>query len=111
MHYVVYFQTIYFAVTGIWPLLHRRSFEAVTGRKTDWWLVEMVGVLTVSISAALLYTFLQQEYLTTKLIGIASAVSYVFIDVKYVLKSVISKVYLADAAIQVLLIILLSLLI
>ncbi len=31
--------------TGLWPLVHRRSFEAVTGRKTYWWLVNTVGSL------------------------------------------------------------------
>jgi hypothetical protein len=108
---ILYFQIIYFAITGIWPLLHRRSFEAVTGKKTDWWLVEMVGVLTFTISLTLLYTLIHEEYLTAKLLGIASAVSYLFIDLKYVSKGVISKVYLGDAAVQVLLIIFLGLLI
>jgi len=28
-------QGLYFAGTGIWPLVHMRSFEAVTGRKTE----------------------------------------------------------------------------
>ena len=36
-------QAAYYTLTGIWPIVHRRSFEAVTGRKTDYWLVQMVG--------------------------------------------------------------------
>lgn len=30
----------YFLLTGIWPLVHRRSFERVTGPKSDYWLVQ-----------------------------------------------------------------------
>jgi hypothetical protein len=29
------FQAAFYITTGVWPLLHRRSFECVTGRKTD----------------------------------------------------------------------------
>ena len=30
-----------YVVTGVWPLLHMASFEAVTGPKTDDWLVRL----------------------------------------------------------------------
>ena len=35
----------YLVGTGVWPILHRRSFERVTGRKHDFWLVRVVGGL------------------------------------------------------------------
>jgi hypothetical protein len=35
----------YLVATGVWPLLHRKSFEALTGRKKDFWLVRTVGGL------------------------------------------------------------------
>ena len=35
----------YLLGTGVWPILHRRSFERVTGRKHDFWLVRVVGGL------------------------------------------------------------------
>ena len=38
-------QAVYFLLTGIWPLLSIRTFQMVTGRKTDTWLVKTVGVL------------------------------------------------------------------
>ena len=47
-------QGSYFLLTGVWPLLHMRSFLAVTGPKTDLWLVETVGVLVAAIGAGLL---------------------------------------------------------
>jgi hypothetical protein len=36
-------QALYYLATGLWPLVHLPSFEAVTGPKTDDWLVHMVG--------------------------------------------------------------------
>ena len=33
--------------SGLWPLLHRRSFEAVTGPKQDYWLTSTVALLMV----------------------------------------------------------------
>ena len=37
-------QGVYFAATGVWPLIDMRSFERVTGPKADKWLVRTVGV-------------------------------------------------------------------
>lgn len=42
------FQAAYYIVTGAIPLLSRRAFESLTGRKHDWWLVQMVALLAVS---------------------------------------------------------------
>ncbi|MGE3500053.1 MAG: hypothetical protein AB7N53_19505, partial [Candidatus Binatia bacterium] len=47
-------QGIYFFTTGVWPLIHRASFEAVTGPKVDYWLVETVGILVAVIGLTLL---------------------------------------------------------
>lgn len=46
-------QGAYYIATGMWPLMSRRAFEAVTGPKTDWWLVQMVGLLAVSIGTTI----------------------------------------------------------
>lgn len=43
----------YLVATGVWPLLHRRSFEAVTGPKEDFWLVRTVGGLAAAIGGTL----------------------------------------------------------
>ena len=39
--------------TGIWPLAHRRSFEWVTGRKTDFWLAQTVGATVAAVGLGL----------------------------------------------------------
>ena len=38
-------QAAYVVLTGLWPIVHVRSFTAVTGSKTDLWLVKTVGAL------------------------------------------------------------------
>ena len=47
-------QGVYFLLTGVWPLLSIRTFEAVTGPKVDRWLVKTVGLLVAVIGASLL---------------------------------------------------------
>ena len=44
-------QGTYYVVTGLAPLISMDAFEAVTGDKTDEWLVVMVALLTVVIGA------------------------------------------------------------
>ena len=46
-------QAAYYVGTGLWSLVHRRSFERVTGPKREYWLVRTVGALAVAIGAAL----------------------------------------------------------
>jgi hypothetical protein len=47
-------QESYYLLTGIWPIIHIGSFMAVTGYKTDIWLVKMVAFLSVTIGIQLL---------------------------------------------------------
>jgi hypothetical protein len=42
-------QGIFYALTGFWPLISRRTFEKVTGPKHDFWLVNTVGVVIGTI--------------------------------------------------------------
>ena len=46
-------QAAYYGVTGLWPLVSRTSFETITGRKTDWWLVQTFSLTLLPIGAAL----------------------------------------------------------
>lgn len=43
----------YYVCTGLWSILHRRSFEAVSGPKREYWLVRTVGALATAVGAAL----------------------------------------------------------
>jgi hypothetical protein len=88
----------FYLLTGIWPLLHMRSFLFVTGPKTDLWLVRTVGLLIVAISVPLLMAAARKT-ISMELIclGFLSAVFLAGIDLYYVLRKRISKVYLLDA--------------
>lgn len=96
------FQAGYYLATGAAPFLSRRLFEAATGRKTDWWLVQMVGLLAMTsgaaIAAGLRARRISPETLT---LAVLSALSFAAIDTVHSLRGRISKVYLCDAAVEI----------
>jgi hypothetical protein len=91
-------QGAYFVATGLWPLFHMRSFEAVTGPKTDRWLVKTVGLCVSCIGGAILCAAARNR-VTPEIrnLGVSSALSLAGIDIWYSLKGRISKIYLSDA--------------
>lgn len=46
-------QAGYYIITGLWPLAHMRSFEALTGPKPDRFVVESTGLLFAATGATL----------------------------------------------------------
>jgi hypothetical protein len=93
----------YYIATGIWPILNRRSFEAVTGSKVDFWLVRTVGVTVAAIGTGLALAArqdrLSREMQATALVAAAGLAA---IDVVYVARRRIRPVYLLDAVAQAL---------
>jgi hypothetical protein len=78
------------------------SFEAVTGPKTDDWLVRMVGLLAAAIGGTLLAGARQARAAReVVLLAVASAAAFTGIDVYYVSRGTISPIYLADAIVEV----------
>jgi hypothetical protein len=94
-------QGAYFVLTGVWPLLSMRTFEAVTGPKRDRWLVRTVGVLVAVIGTALLLGGRRRRVgpEERRLAG-ASAAGLGAVDVVYAARGTISKVYLLDALVE-----------
>lgn len=91
-------QGVYFALTGLWPILHIRSFEAVTGPKTDDWLVKTVGALITGVGTVLLVAGLRDAVsLEVAILAVGCALALAAIDVIYVARRVISPIYLLDA--------------
>lgn len=89
-------------VNGLWPLLHMRSFEAVSGRKTDRWLVRTVAGLLVTIGVAQLRAGRSPDAVAqARLTGVGTALTLVAVDVYYVGTGRIPRVYLLDAAMEV----------
>ena len=82
--------------------MHRRSFERVTGRKEDFWLVETVGATVASIGLGLAHAVVKRRAVPPELrtVAVAAAAGLGAIDVLYVARRRISPVYLADAAVE-----------
>ncbi|GGC34522.1 hypothetical protein GCM10011386_28300 [Parapedobacter defluvii] len=96
---VFLFQGAYFIITGIWPLLGMDSFIAATGPKQDTWLVEMIGLLSASVGLTFIVTSLRRQK-PPLVLGYSVALSFLLMDLIYVIKGVIGRVYLLDASIQ-----------
>ncbi len=94
-------QGVYYASTGVVPFVSRSAFEAATGPKREWWLVQTVGALVTAVGVGLLGAAIRDR-VTPEIAGIASgcAAGLAGIDVAYVLRRRISPVYLGDAAVQ-----------
>lgn len=94
-------QGIYYVATGLAPFVSRRGFEAVTGRKREWWLVQTVGLLVTTVGTGVL-SAVARERVTPEIAGIAagSAASLAAIDVVYVARGRIAPTYLLDAALE-----------
>ena len=98
-------QGLYFVATGVWPLVHMESFLAVTGPKTDLWLVNTVGVLVLAVGLVLLLAaWRRQATAEVFLLAVGSALALTGIDVVYTLRGVIPPVYLVDAVAEVVLV-------
>lgn len=90
-------QAIYFIFMGLWPLLHYRSFELVTGRKTDVWLVKTIAGLFVVIGVQLWIA----EPLDVLVLAIGSALAVGMADIYYsLIENRIRFIYAADAVVQ-----------
>jgi hypothetical protein len=75
-----------------------RTFQMVTGPKTDLWLVKTVGVLVTAIGAVLGVAGLRrQAALEIALLAVSSAAGLAGIDIVYVARRRISPIYLLDA--------------
>jgi cadmium resistance protein CadD (predicted permease) len=98
----------YYIGSGLLPLVSMPLFERITGRKWDRWLVQMVGLLAVSIGISVLVASRNEEVDPSIVtLAVASALSFAGIDVVHVARRRISPVYLADAGTEVILLALL----
>lgn len=98
-------QGAYWGATGLWPIVHLQSFEAVTGRKTEGWLVKTMGALIFSVGATLFAAGARRRITPEiALLGAASAAALGGAGGWYAWRGRIRDVYLADAAVEALLV-------
>ena len=97
--------TLYFVLGGLWAILGRRSFETVTGPKTDYWLVRTVGGLLVA-TGAMIGLAGAGERITPEIRWLAISTSGVLaaVDVISTAGGRVRPVYLLDALANVILI-------
>jgi drug/metabolite transporter (DMT)-like permease len=94
-------QGVYYLMTALWPFFSLRTFIAVTGPKTDIWLVKTVGSLLVVIGIALIVGSNGEEIKpNTICLGVLSALALALVDIYYALRKIISKIYLGEAAVE-----------
>jgi hypothetical protein len=100
-------QALLYVSTGIWPLVNRRSFERVTGRKVDFWLAETVGVIVAAVGLGLAEALVRGGPMPRELrtVAVASAMGLATVDILYVGRRRIPPVYLADAVAELALIV------
>lgn len=99
--------SLYYLITGLWPILDIQSFLYVTGPKTDIWLVKTVGVLIAVIGLVILTATLRKKIqIELGLLAIGAAAGLTFVDCYYVFNHIISPVYLLDAGAEVVFIVL-----
>ena len=103
----LYIQTIYYLITAVWALVDIDSFMKVTGPKTDIWLVKTVSVLLLAICISLI-TALLSRTLNKSVVALAvtSCIVLIIIDCYYVWSKTIPEVYLLDAGVEFMLLIL-----
>jgi hypothetical protein len=93
---------LFFFVNGLWPVFHLKSFEKVTGPKTDGWLVKTVGLLLACTGAGLLLAGRRSRRVPGELAWVAAgqALTLASISSWYSLRGRISKIYLLDTLIE-----------
>jgi hypothetical protein len=94
-------QGAYYFLSGAWPLLAPASFQAVTGPKFDFWLVETVGLILV-VAGAVLFLAGRAHRVTREiaLLGAALAAVLGSIDIWCVLEPHTTRAYWFDAVVQ-----------
>jgi hypothetical protein len=94
-------QAAYYLVTGVAPFVSRRLFEAITGPKVDWWLVQTVGAV-VTVMGAGFASAAARRRVTPEIRGIAagSAAALAAVDVWFVARRRVRPTYLIDAVIE-----------
>jgi hypothetical protein len=105
-------QGLYFFATGVWPLVSVDTFQAVTGEKTDHliadpptnadhWMLYTISALILAISVVILTAaWRRRASFDVALLAISSASALTIIDVVYVARGTIRPIYLADAAVE-----------
>jgi hypothetical protein len=107
LYFILFIQGLYYLVNGFWPIIHIKSFMVVTDPKEDLWLVKTFGMFIAVGGISMIVGALQGKFnkpLFT--LAILGAMGFIVFEVYYVWTHVISRIYLADATFQFILLLL-----
>lgn len=90
----------YYVATGIWPVLHLRSFEALTGPKREGWLVRTFGALVAVIGMTVLEVAGTTSRAAGARLAMRSAAALAVADAVFVWRGRIRPIYLLDAVVE-----------
>jgi hypothetical protein len=96
-------QGSYYVSTGLWPLLHLKSFLAATGPKKEVWLVKTFGLLITVVGCSLVAGGArrrQQPVMEQVVLGLGSALVLASVDAWYVFRRRIAPTYLVDSVVE-----------
>jgi hypothetical protein len=94
-------QGAFYVATGLWPIASPQSFEAVTGPKQERWLVQTTGALITAVGVSLIIAARERgSRRTMHWLAALSALALGGADLVFAGRGRISKVYLADAAVE-----------
>jgi len=94
-------QGIYFLGTGLWPVIHIKSFILVTCPKTDLWLVKTLGMVFFCEGVCfILGGIIARAGLPVKILAFINAFVLMCVDCYNVMTGTICPIYLADAGIE-----------
>lgn len=98
---VLRLQGVVYVVTGLWSILHLKSFQKVTGPKVDTWLVQTLGaIVAVQGVSYLVASRRKQARAETAISALGTALSLAAIDMLYVFRRRIRPAYLLDACFE-----------
>lgn len=92
-------QGVFYVITGLWPIIHLRSFERITGRRREGWLAKAMGGMITAVGAALIVGSLESKApRSLRVLGMGSALALGLADLVFATRGrKAQKAYLADA--------------
>ena len=98
-------QGVYYVLTGIWPVISIRTFEAITGPKTDQWLVQTMGLLIAAVGSVLIIAATRRRLIfEIGLLAGGSAAALGGAGSYFALRGQIRTVYLIDGFVELVII-------
>jgi hypothetical protein len=83
-------------ISGLWPLVHMRSFEKIFGPKADKWLVQTVAGLLLVIGWTQ-FSDADADGRRARRLGVGTSATLLTIDLVYVSDGTLRWTYLLDA--------------